>query len=334
MKEVTVGMTFQNRANKRIGQVTAIDEAGKSATITYNEVSDGQSKEAKATVASLIGQKSWKYLHDVAGDGTPMNQVMQEILSDEQLAAKKKLEEMLAPANATIEEAKARAKSKVKVEVAEAAEAEAKAKAEKEAEEAEAKAEKAAEAEENELLARYQKDIKAKKQKKSVQAEAVDVKEDKKQAEPKKAEKKQAEKAEKPKKTTEKKQADKPKKERKKKEKNPDVDKIVDYICKYTLKLGGEVGVPRSEDMMFRALRKNGKQFCKLVWSGKSAKLATKSKIDSYESRVINYQLPLLYEFVAFDDTVKKAITEVLTTSYKECADKKSKKTKTKKEEK
>lgn len=137
----------------------------------------------------------------------------------------------------------------------------------------------------------------------------------------KKAEKKQTEpKAEKPKKE---------KKERKKREVNTHIDEILDYIYECVEKLGGNIGVPRDAEMKFRALRKEkGKQFCKLMWSGKSVKLFSKMKLDKYGCYAINYPLPNVYEFMNCDE---KAIKEILTTSFNECADKK---TKTKKEEK
>lgn len=127
----------------------------------------------------------------------------------------------------------------------------------------------------------------------------------------------------------EKKAADKPKKEkkeRKKRVKNDTVDSIVAFIIDCTEKMGGESGVPREEAMMFRALRKskNGRQFCKLMWSGKSAKLFSKIKLESYPSRVINYQLPNVYEFYDCSAETKNAIKELLTASFGACRDKKS----------
>lgn len=302
MKEITVGMKFQNRANKRMGQVVSIDLATSNAVLNV-ETANGQYKESKVSLAGLLGQKSWKYIHDdeVAGDGTPMNEVMQEILSDEELAAKKKLEEMLAPANENINKAKSKAKAKVDAEIKQKAEEVKKADAEA------AKAEK----EENELLAHYQKDIKQKKQK---QTESV-----KKEQAP--AEKK-AEKKEKP---------VKEKKARKKREVNTHIDEILDYIYECVEKLGGNIGVPRDAEMKFRALRKeNGKQFCKLMWSGKSVKLFSKIKLDKYNCYAINYPLPNVYEFSNCDE---KAIKDILTTSFNECADRKTKNTKKEKKE-
>ena len=119
----------------------------------------------------------------------------------------------------------------------------------------------------------------------------------------------------------EKKVADKPKKEkkeRKKHVKNDAVDDIVKYIIECTEKMGGEIGVPRKESMKFRALRKskNGKQFCKLVWSGKSVKLASRVELSDHGSRNINYQLPYLYEFTEFTDETKLKICDVLTVSF------------------
>lgn len=140
-----------------------------------------------------------------------------------------------------------------------------------------------------------------------------------------KKEKKQAEpKAEKPKK-------EKVKKERKKREVNTHIDEILDYIYECVEKLGGNIGVPRDAEMKFRALRKeDGKQFCKLMWSGKSVKLFSKIKLDQYGCYAINYLLPNVYEFANCDE---KAIKDVLTNSFNECAGYKTKKTKKEKKE-
>lgn len=136
-------------------------------------------------------------------------------------------------------------------------------------------------------------------------------------------EKKQAEpKAEKPKKE---------KKERKKREVNTHIDEILDYIYECVEKLGGNIGVPRDAEMKFRALRKeDGKQFCKLMWSGKSVKLFTKIKLDQYGCYAINYPLPNVYEF---EHCHEKIIKDVLTNSFNECAGYKTKKTKKEKKE-
>lgn len=118
------------------------------------------------------------------------------------------------------------------------------------------------------------------------------------------------------------------KNEHKKREVNGNVNAILEYIFKCVEELGGECGVPRDADMKFRALRKNGKQFCKLMWSGKSAKLFSKVKLDQYNTYAINYPLSNVYSITECDETM---IRDILTVSFNECA---GKKTKTKKEEK
>ena len=58
------------------------------------------------------------------------------------------------------------------------------------------------------------------------------------------------------------------------------------------------IGVPRSEEMKFRALRYGKKQFCKLMWSAKSVRLYFReegvAKVSS-EVQKVNYNLPYLY---------------------------------------
>lgn len=99
-KDIKVGMRFKNRANNRIAYVARIDDTGIGADMVYEEVAEGQSKGGRASLTNLAGQKSWGYLHDdvtpepkvkaedAAGDGTPLTEVMQEIVADAEKRSK------------------------------------------------------------------------------------------------------------------------------------------------------------------------------------------------------------------------------------------------------
>jgi hypothetical protein len=105
---------------------------------------------------------------------------------------------------------------------------------------------------------------------------------------------------------------------------NSSMNDVLDFIYSVVSTLGGEVGIPRDESMKFRALRKTGKQFCKLVWSGKSVKLCVKELLN-YSHKVVNYNLPNQYVFTTFDESTKTAIHEILTTSFTRCNNKEEK---------
>lgn len=142
--------------------------------------------------------------------------------------------------------------------------------------------------------------------------------------EPAKAEevKKEEPKAEKPKNEKIAK-AEKPKKEKKAKKervKNTEnVTKITDAIFKYIEKKSGcDVGVPREESMKFRALRINGRQFCKLMWSDKSVRLYFRCddvKKVSDKVEVANYSLPNLYIVTEFNEDEVSNIKQMFDIS-------------------
>ena len=105
------------------------------------------------------------------------------------------------------------------------------------------------------------------------------------------------------------------------------LDKLLEITHSIVDELGGEWGVPRDENMKFRALRKTvgGKQFCKLMWSGRSIRLFSKVST-SYPHKIATYALPQQYDFIDTDESTISALRELLTKSFNACEDFKSKK--------
>lgn len=122
----------------------------------------------------------------------------------------------------------------------------------------------------------------------------------------------------------------KPKKERKPKVDNSaEVDKILQFVYKTLEKYSDcSVGVPRSEEMKFRALRCGKKQFCKLMWSGKNVKLYFREeavKTVSNDIQLANYNLPFRY---TIENADKQSLDNISKMFELAIAGEKSEKTK------
>lgn len=126
-------------------------------------------------------------------------------------------------------------------------------------------------------------------------------------------------------------------KKSKKVDNSVEVSKLVEYVIKNVSdRKDCSVGVPREEAMRFRALRWNGRQFCKLMWSGKNIRLYFRCEIDDVAKIVKqnNYNLPNFTEIDKFSEESKTIINKLFDKSLayeqslkKEKAEKKPKKT-------
>lgn len=100
-----------------------------------------------------------------------------------------------------------------------------------------------------------------------------------------------------------------------KKEANPDVQKLVDFICaEVESRENGSVGVPDSEAMQFRALKVGKKQISKLMWTKQSIRLYFRCEVSDIaeKSGSLNYNLPNYAVFDKLDKTSEKAIKKLL----------------------
>lgn len=114
------------------------------------------------------------------------------------------------------------------------------------------------------------------------------------------------------------------------------VAEIKDFILKIVSKKKScEVGVPSDENMQFRALRVNGRQFCKLMWSAKNVRLYFRCDLSDIDGITkVNYALPYLYIVDILNSDNKDIITSMFDRAVEFESSRKSEKSKKKKEDK